>query len=132
MAAANMATANGKRFIEAPREMSGECSHKSPITNHKSRQDPPVRLAVVLVSLLTLAGAQAPKPDEVVARVYRYASDYGGELANVVAEETYRQRAPQARGPARIRTLRSDYALTWVGPREGLVWFRDTFEVDGL
>lgn len=91
-----------------------------------------MKLAVVLVALLTLAAAQAPKPDEVVARVYRYASDYGGELANVVAEETYRQRAPQARGPERLRTLRSDYALTWVGPREGLVWYRDTFEVDGL
>jgi hypothetical protein len=91
-----------------------------------------VRLAWALVSLVTLTGAaQAPKPDDVVARVYRYASDYGAELANVVAEEIYRQRAPQARGPARIRTLRSDYALTWVG-RDGWVGYRDTFEVDGL
>jgi hypothetical protein len=79
-----------------------------------------------------LAGSQAPKQDDVVARVFGYVSDYGPRLADVVAEETYRQRAPQPLGPPRLRTLRSDYALTWIGSREGWIGYRDTFDIDGL
>jgi hypothetical protein len=86
----------------------------------------------ILAALLMLAGAQAPKPDEVVARVFSYVSGYGAQLANVVAEETYRQRLPRAGGTTRTRTLRSDYALTWVSGRDGWVGYRDTFEVDGI
>ena len=65
-----------------------------------------MRLAAILLSLLALAGAQAPKTAEVVARVFRYVSDYGSQVENVVVEETYRQRVPQASGPLRARTLR--------------------------
>jgi hypothetical protein len=92
-----------------------------------------VSLAAAIVSLAWLsAGAQAPKTGDVVARVFAYVADYGAQLANVVAEETYRQRAPRASGPDQERTLRSDYALTWAGARDGWVGYRDTFEVDGL
>ena len=92
-----------------------------------------MRLVAAFVSLAWLnAGAQAPKIDEVMARVFAYVADYGAQLANVVVEETYRQRAPRVRGPAQVRTLRSDYALTWLGPGDGWVGYRDTFEVDGL
>lgn len=90
-------------------------------------------IAAALLSLASLtAGAQAPKTVDVVARVFAYAADYGAQLANVVVEETYRQRAPRASGADQERTLRSDYALTWAGGPDGWVGYRDTFEVDGL
>lgn len=90
-------------------------------------------LAAAILSLAWLAaGAQAPSTEDVVARVLAYVADYGAQVDNVVVEETYRQRAPRPRGPDQTRTLRSDYALTWAGPREGWVGYRDTFEVDGL
>ena len=76
-----------------------------------------------------LAGAQQPKVADVVARVDRYLSDYGGSLESVVAEETYRQRAKAGPGLQLIRILRSDYALTYVS--EVWIGYRDTFEVDG-
>jgi hypothetical protein len=97
-----------------------------------------VRLAasiVTLTLLATAAGAQAPKLDDVVARIEGYATDYGSRLANVVAEETYRQEIPvptaAAIGVPARRTLRSDYALTRVEGRDAWVGYRDTFEVDG-
>jgi len=84
----------------------------------------------VLAALTTLAGAQAPKTKDVLARVDGYLSEYGGRLANVVAEETYRQDALAEPGLPLTRTLRSDYALTFLsGP--GWMAYRDTFEVDG-
>ena len=87
--------------------------------------------AVLSFTCLT-AAAQAPKQADVVARVARYVSEYGAKLADVVAEETYRQRAPRGVGATITRTLRSDYALTWVSASDGWVGYRDTFEVDGL
>lgn len=85
--------------------------------------------AILSVTCLT-AAAQAPKTDEVVARVNRYIANYGMQLTNVVAEETYRQHVHEWTGKTQTRTLRSDYALT----RErshGWIGYRDTFEVDG-
>ena len=91
-----------------------------------------MRLVAVVIAVLAVAGEQAPRHEEVVDRVYRYVAGYGSRLANVVVEETYRQRVPQAIASARTRTLRSDYALTWVNDRDGWVGYRDTFEVDGI
>jgi hypothetical protein len=91
-----------------------------------------VRLTAIALSFAALfAGAQAPKLDDVVARLGRYVADYGERLANVVAEETYRQEIPQTIGNAASRTLRSDYALTRAADRDAWVGYRDTFEVDG-
>ena len=82
-----------------------------------------------LVTVAALAGAQQLRLEDVSARVDRYLSAYANELANVVAEETYRQRALGAPGLPLIRILRSDYAITFVNG-EGF-GYRDTFEVDG-
>lgn len=84
---------------------------------------------VVFVAASALAAAQQPKVQDVVARVDRYLSEYGTRLENVVAEETYRQRAQGSPGLNLIRILRSDYALARV--RDGWISYRDTFEVDG-
>ena len=90
-------------------------------------------LAAAILSFASLSiSAQAPKMDDVVARVFAYVAGYGAQLANVVVEESYWQRAPSASGNDQSRTLRSDYALTWAGGREGWVGYRDTFEIDGL
>lgn len=88
-----------------------------------------MRWLAVLVAASALAGAQQPKVQDVVARVDRYLADYGTRLENVVAEETYRQRAQGSPGLNLIRILRSDYALARV--RDGWISYRDTFEVDG-
>jgi hypothetical protein len=93
-------------------------------------EDPTVKWVAVLAALTTFAGAEAPKTRDVLARVDAYLSDYGDRLANVVAEETYRQDAIGEPGLPLTRSLRSDYALTFVnGP--GWMAYRDTFEVDG-
>jgi len=93
-------------------------------------EDRAVRWVAVLTALTTLAGAQAPKTRDVLARVDAYVSEYGNRLANVVAEETYRQDVIGEPGLPLTRSLRSDYALTFVnGP--GWMSYRDTFEVDG-
>ena len=93
------------------------------------REDPPVKWLAVLAAATALAGAQQPKVADVVARVDRYLSDYGSHLENIVAEETYRQRAMAGPGLRLIRVLRSDYALTYVS--QAWVGYRDTFAVDG-
>lgn len=67
-----------------------------------------------------------------VARLERYVAGYEAELANVVAEETYRQTVSQSARESQTRTLRSDYALTPAADRNVWVGYRDTFEVDGL
>jgi hypothetical protein len=86
----------------------------------------------VFAALLAVGGAQPLTQGEVTDRVFRYVSEYGTQLENVVVEETYRQRAPQSFGHVRARTVRSDYALTYVSDRDGWVGYRDTFEVDGI
>ena len=86
-------------------------------------------LAALVTAVAALAGAQQLRLEDVTARVDRYLSEYANGLANVVAEETYRQRALGAPGLPLIRILRSEYALTFVNG-EGF-GYRDTFEVDG-
>ena len=84
--------------------------------------------AVALVT--ALGGAQPTRLADVVARVDQYVSGYGTRLENVVAEETYQQSATGG-GLHLVRTLHSDYALTFVGGRQEWIGYRDTFEVDG-
>jgi hypothetical protein len=122
-----------------------------------------LQVTVLAVAVSTLmAAAQAPKLDEVTARLRAYVAHYGTQLASVVAEETYLQAVDQAGKTIEIkerfnrdpggsdqygppgrtfsstrplsdkRRLRSDYALTRVNARGGWVGYRDTFEVDGL
>jgi len=93
------------------------------------------RLAgTVALALLTASlGAQTVRVGDVVGRMDGYVKLYEERLANVVAEETYRQwveQGPKANRSITSRILRSDFALTptrnrWVG-------YRDTFEVDGV
>lgn len=79
-------------------------------------------------------GAQTVRVDEVVARLDNYLRAYGDRLANVVAEEAYRQWVEQGAKEPRSTTsrmLRSDFALTPTLERNRWVGYRDTFEVDG-
>jgi hypothetical protein len=94
------------------------------------------RLAGTLLAfaLLTDAvSAQTVRLSDVVSRLDRYLQSYETRLANVVAEETYRQWLEQ--GPKNSskmsRVLRSDFALTLTPTGNRWVGYRDTFEVDG-
>lgn len=97
---------------------------------------PFIALTYCAVAVLTVAvGAQRLQLGDVVARLDRYLENYGERLANVVAEESYRQWVEQ--GPANdrrtsSRTLHSDFALTLTSERNRWVGYRDTFEVDGV
>jgi hypothetical protein len=71
--------------------------------------------------------------DAVLDRLDRFLTDYGAQLSNVVAEETYRQSVEHGSKEHRSttsRTLRSDFALT-LTDRKQWVGYRDTFDVDG-
>jgi hypothetical protein len=94
-------------------------------------------IAVVFtLALPTLSvGGQTVRLGDVVARLDGYLQHYEKRLANVVAEETYRQwveQGPKNRRATTSRTLRSDFALTPAPGRKGWVAYRDTFEVDGV
>jgi hypothetical protein len=89
-----------------------------------------VRWFAAVAAVTALAGAQAPRLGDVVARVDRYVSDYGTRFENVVVEETYQQEASGG-GLRLVRTLRSEYGLTFLSDRQEWIGYRDTFEVDG-
>ena len=87
-----------------------------------------------LTLLVAQLSAQAPTLNDLIARLDAYLLAYEIQLANVVAEETYRQTArqgPYSRRVTFVRELRSDYALTLAVDRNIRVGYRDTFEVDG-
>jgi hypothetical protein len=88
------------------------------------------------LALLTVSiGAQTLRLGDVVARLDGYLQGYEDRLANVVAEETYRQwveQGPKNRRSTTSRMLRSDFALTLTSERNHWVGYRDTFEVDGV
>lgn len=84
-----------------------------------------------VAAVTALGGAQSPSLGDVVARVDQYVSDYGTRLENVVVEETYQQEALGGGGVRLIRTLHSEYALTFVSASQEWIGYRDTFEVDG-
>jgi len=96
-----------------------------------------VRLLVVACTLILLTmpvGAQRMRLRDVVARLDGYLQTYGEQLANVVAEEQYRQwveEDPAGQGSTTTRMLRSDFALTLTSDSRRWVGYRDTFEVDG-
>lgn len=87
------------------------------------------------LGLLTVSvGAQTVRLADVVARLDRYLQSYEEQLANVVAEEAYRQWIEQGPKTDRVkmsRVLRSDFALTLTPVGNRWVGYRDTFEVDG-
>jgi len=90
--------------------------------------------AFTLALLTAAVGAQTPRLDDVIARLDSYLQSYEKQLANVVADEAYRQWVEQ--GPANHRSttsrmLRSDFALALVPDHNRWVGYRDTFEVDG-
>jgi hypothetical protein len=79
------------------------------------------------------AGAQTPPAplDVVLSRMFAYVERFQREFGSMVAEERYEQTVRQpasARGETR-RVLRSDFLLVNV-PGQGLLPFRDVFEVD--
>ena len=96
-----------------------------------------MRLVVSAFTLALLAvpvRAQTARPGDVVARLDGYLQGYEERLANVVAEETYRQWVEQGSPKNRSttsRTLRSDFALTLTPDSKRWVGYRDTFDVDG-
>jgi hypothetical protein len=91
--------------------------------------------AFTLALLTVTAGAQTVRLSEVVARLDNYLRGYEEQLANFVAEETYRQwveQGPKDRRSTTSRLLRSDFAMTLTSQRNRRVGYRDTFEVDGV
>ena len=91
--------------------------------------------AFTLALLTVSVGAQTSRLGDVVARLDGYLQGYEDRLANVVAEETYRQWVEQGsknRRSTTSRMLRSDFALTLTSERNSWVGYRDTFEVDGV
>jgi hypothetical protein len=87
------------------------------------------------LALLTVAvGAETVRLRDVVARMDAYLKSYEEQLANVVAEEAYRQWVETGSKEHRSklsRTLRSDFALTLTPEGTRRVGYRDTFEMDG-
>ena len=91
--------------------------------------------AITLALLTVSVGAQTLRLRDVVARLDGYLEGYEHRLANVVAEEAYRQWVEQGPTDSRStisRMLRSDFALTFTPERSRWVGYRDTFEVDGV
>jgi hypothetical protein len=90
--------------------------------------------AFTLALLTVPVGAQSIWPGDIIARLDGYLRDYEARLANVVAEEMYRQwvePGPKDRRSTTSRMLRSDFALTATPEYGRWVGYRDTFEVDG-
>jgi len=87
------------------------------------------------LALLTVpVAAQTVRQGDVIARLDSYLLTYEVRLANVVAEEAYRQwveEGPANRRSTTARILRSDFALTLTPDHNRWVGYRDTFEVDG-
>ena len=131
---------NGQRRSEVgyARNCQDVCGSQEGSTNEPLRYRDDVRLmagAATLVLLTVSVGAQTFRLGDVVARLDGYLQGYGDRLANIVAEETYRQWVEQGPTTGRLTTsrmLRSDFALTLTSERNRWVGYRDTFEVDGV
>ena len=99
----------------------------------------------VLLSLLSVPAANASAQEVSLASVLErgaaYVSNYRRQLSGIVAEEQYTQDErlaptatvgiPQQRTTATHRELKSDFLLVPAPGADGLVEFRDVFEVDG-
>ena len=93
-----------------------------------------VASAFTLALLTVPVGAQTVRLGDVIARLDGYLRGYEQQLANVVAEEAYRQwveQGPKSRRSTLSRMLRSDFALTLIPNGNRWVGYRDTFEMDG-
>jgi hypothetical protein len=95
----------------------------------------PIPPLLTLALLTVPVGAQTVRLGDVIARLDGYLQGYEERLANVVAEESYRQWIEQGPTTGRLTTsrmLRSDFALTLTSEGNRRVGYRDTFEVDGV
>lgn len=104
-----------------------------------------VMLALVGLGAPSLAAAQEPKADELVARAVEYVTDFVNRFSGVVAEEHYVQNArsigrPGGKGNAKqtvlqgattYRELISDFLLVQLPGLSDWRTFRDVREVDG-
>ena len=93
-----------------------------------------LRVALASAALLTAVWSQptsASDLSDIVDRASRYVAALGDELAEVVAEERYRQswRVPGSEPVERV--LESEFVLVGVGDRAEWVGFRDVLTVDG-
>lgn len=89
----------------------------------------------MLVVWTVPAEAQSVRLEEIVAHLDGYLESYERRLANVVAEEAYRQwveQGPRNRRSTTSRMLRSDFALALAPESNRWLGYRDTFEVDGV
>jgi hypothetical protein len=87
---------------------------------------------------LVALAAQKPSVNDVLERVTAYVTRYNASLADIVAEERYRQWAHTEPGVAvapgigvTSRLIRSDIVITQLGDEDSWVALRDAFEVDG-
>jgi hypothetical protein len=92
-----------------------------------------MRLATVMLAVSTLctgagAGAQAPKPEEIVAKASSYVHQFVTLFSNVVAEERYEQVITV---PRRKRVLTGDFLLVRYPDDTAWQAMRDVAEVDG-
>src|SRR5215212_4173041 len=89
-----------------------------------------VACAIASASLaISGTAAQAPSLDELLRRTAAYVQTFVDNLANVVAEEEYRQEFRQAAGR---RRLKSDFLLVrHPGEEKICITFRDVLERDG-
>ena len=97
------------------------------------------RLATCIATVLAATTgllAQAPKLDDVLARLSTYLSQYEDRLSAVVAEEAYEQQYQHTEPPLSTeltehRSLTSDFVFLTVSGDLAWMGFRDTFAVDG-
>jgi hypothetical protein len=84
--------------------------------------------AFTLALLAVPVASQTPRLGDVVLRLDRYLQRYEEQLANVVAEEAYRQWVEQGPATGRSSTsrmLRSHFALTLTSEHHRWVGYRD-------
>lgn len=110
-------------------------SYNQPVSNPRLVFATALTLAVVLS--FDAPAAQAPSLDEVLKRAATYVANFRAQLAEIVAEETYRQEialtARISNGIATVppRTLKSDLLLIKPADADRYVELRDVYEVDG-
>src|SRR5687768_17818333 len=86
-------------------------------------------IVLALIAGWSVVGtAQAPKPEQLIAKASVYVHDFVGRFSNVVAEERYEQ---EITVPRRKRVLTSDFLLVRYPTDEMWQGFRDVTEVDG-
>jgi hypothetical protein len=85
-------------------------------------------LAIAALCTSTNVGAQAPKPEELVAKASAYVHRFIGLFSNVVAEERYEQ---EITVPRRKRVLTGEFLLVRYPGDDFWQALRDVSEVDG-